>query len=291
MRRVALVAKQIVAAEVAAAPVLTNSVLAAPKSELGATRFVQVNGHQFFVVINGNGERGTLLCMPGALGTAETDFPLQMSGLAETYRVVSFDPRGYGKSRPPKRDWPIDFYQRDAEDAHAIMQALGYTTFSIVGWSDGGNSGVHLAAMYPKSVEKLVIFGSNAWVDQNDIDMYELTRDVHKNWSKRMLAVHVALYGDDLQPLWDGFCDTMKAIVASGGDICKEQARQVKCPTLVLHGGADPLVPACHPEWFRNNIPDARLHIWPEGKHNIHVKYASEFNKLVLAFLAESHNS
>ena len=41
-----------------------------------------------------------------------------------------------------------------------------------------------------------------------------------------------------------------------------------------------------HPEWFHKNIPGARLHVFPEGKHNIHIKYADEFNKLVLDFFA-----
>ena len=32
-------------------------------------------------------------------------------------QVVSFDPRGYGQSRPPRRDFPVDFYQQAADDA------------------------------------------------------------------------------------------------------------------------------------------------------------------------------
>merc|ERR1712224_36109 len=89
-------------------------------------------------------------------------------------------PRGYGKSRPPVRDWPADFYHRDASDAHAIMEQLGYKSYSVIGWSDGANAAVILAAKWPEAVAKLVIFGGNAWVEQADIDGYEATRDVKK---------------------------------------------------------------------------------------------------------------
>ena len=44
-------------------------------------------------------------------GTAETDFAPQLDGLADALQVVAFDPRGYGQSRPPARDFPLDFYQ------------------------------------------------------------------------------------------------------------------------------------------------------------------------------------
>ena len=39
--------------------------------------------------------------------------------------MVAFDPRGYGKSIPPKRDFPKDFFERDANDAAELMLKIG----------------------------------------------------------------------------------------------------------------------------------------------------------------------
>lgn len=261
---------------------------AAPTSDMGATAIVEANGHRFFVVSSGAASSEPVLCMPGAMGTAETDFPYQLKGsMSAKYNVISMDPRGYGKSRPPVRDWPADFYQRDAADAHAVMEKLGFKAYSVIGWSDGANSAVILADKHPDVVKKLVILGGNAWVEQADIDSYEATRDVKKNWSKRMLDLHVPVYGDDLQPMWDGFCDAMKAIMARGGHINMEEAKRIRCPTFVLAGAKDPIVPLFHAKWYHENIPGAKLHVFPEGKHNIHIKYGDEFNELVMNFLAE----
>ena len=111
-------------------------------------------------------------------------------------------------------------------------------------------------------------------------------RDIEANWSQRMKDTHRPVYGDDLQPMWDGAVDAWAAIFAErGGDVCQTQAQAIKCPTLVLHGAKDPMCLSEHPEWFVDNIPDARLHIFPDGKHNIHIKFADEFNALVRAFV------
>ena len=59
---------------------------------------------------------------------------MQLTGLSDSHQVVSYDPRGYGKSRPPVRDFPLDFYQRDAADAAALMAALGHESYAVMGW-------------------------------------------------------------------------------------------------------------------------------------------------------------
>ena len=56
-------------------------------------------------------------------GSTRTDFAPQMEKLnKEKYTVYAFDPRGYGRSIPPTRDWPLLFLQRDAEDAVTLMK-------------------------------------------------------------------------------------------------------------------------------------------------------------------------
>ena len=51
----------------------------------------------------------TLVFLPGAIGSLETDFKPQFapeSPLAKKYRLICFEPAGYGRSRPPARTWP-----------------------------------------------------------------------------------------------------------------------------------------------------------------------------------------
>ena len=97
------------------------------------------------------------VCVSTHAGTAETDFAPQLTHLADEFQVVSYDPRGYGKSRPPERDFPIDFYQRDADDAAAVMAALGHTKYAVMGWSDGAISAVALLRAAGRAPDELIV--------------------------------------------------------------------------------------------------------------------------------------
>jgi valacyclovir hydrolase len=78
----------------------------------------------------------------------------------------------------------------------------------------------------------------------------------------------------------------LEGIYEAGGDIYRHELGRIQCPTFVLHGEKDPLVPWFHPRTICEGIRGASLHVFPEGKHRIHAKYAAEFNQLTSAFLA-----
>lgn len=85
---------------------------------------IQVNGVEIHYEVAGQSNH-VVLCLPGALGSTQSDFGPQLNGLKDEFTVIAFDPRGYGKSIPPKRDFPADFFVRDANDATALMKTLG----------------------------------------------------------------------------------------------------------------------------------------------------------------------
>ena len=164
------------------------------------------------------------------------------------------------------------------------MEALGHAKYAVVGWSDGAISAVKLAAHFPEQAWRLVIFGGNAYMTEADAVAFEESRDI-AGWSERMRNTHLPIYGDDLQPMWSSAVDAWQAIVREhGGDVCMSEAKAIRCPTLVLHGEKDPLCLIEHPHWFNEHITDARMHIFPGGKHNIHQKFADEFNRFVKDF-------
>ena len=233
------------------------------------------------------GQGVPLLLIPGALGTGAGDFPGQLGWFAERgFEVIAPDPRGYGQSRPPERDYPLDFYYRDAADMFALMAGLGHERFGILGWSDGANIAAIMAAQKPESVMKLVMFGGQSFLTAEEIAVFNTIRKISA-WSPSAAEAMRAIYGDVLDELWDRYVDGQEALFQAGGNLYRERLSQVRCPAFVLHGARDPLVPAFHPEAIHHGIAGSRLHIFPEGKHNIHLRYAGEFNALVHAFLTE----
>lgn len=233
------------------------------------------------------GQGAPLLLIPGALGTGAGDFSAQTGCFAaRQFDVIAPDPRGYGQSRPPHRDYPPDFYTRDAADMFALMTALGHARFAVMGWSDGANIATIMAATNPARVSRLVVFGGQSFLTAEEISAFNHIRKIDA-WSPRAAQAMRAVYGDDLDELWDRYVAGQEALFEAGGDLYQPLLAKVTCPTLVLHGAKDTLVPGLHPQALHRGIAGSRLHIFPDGKHNIHLRYADEFNALALAFLTQ----
>ncbi|CAL8104926.1 unnamed protein product [Orchesella dallaii] len=72
----------------------------------------------------GHGQH-VILCLPGALGFIDHDFgPLASLFDHEKFTVVMWDPPGFGKSRPPDRDFRkgAEYFSRDATWAFELMR-------------------------------------------------------------------------------------------------------------------------------------------------------------------------
>ncbi|XP_074843848.1 serine hydrolase BPHL isoform X2 [Carettochelys insculpta] len=247
---------------------------------------IQVNGVHLHYRQTGRGDHAVLL-LPGMLGSSQSDFGPQLKSLnKQLFTVVAWDPRGYGRSIPPARDFPPDFFERDAKDAVDLMQALKFKKFSLLGWSDGGITALISAAKYPALINKLVVWGANSFVTQEDLKLYQDIRDVSK-WSEKIRKPMEEMYGHEY------FAKTCEAWVdgisqfadKADGNICQHLLPHVKCPTFIIHGGKDPLVPQSHAEYLHKQIKESRLLLMPEGKHNLHLRFAEEFNRVVEDFL------
>jgi valacyclovir hydrolase len=241
-----------------------------------------LNGFSMHYQCYGSGS--PILFIPGALGTGSSDFEHQLSWFGQTHQVIAPDPRGYGESRPPERDYPQNFYQRDADDMLALMSALGLNEFTVFGWSDGANIGTLMAIKAPRRVRKLVVWGGNSFLSAEEIQAFQAMRSL-SSWSPREVDAMQQIYADSLGGLWERYIAGLEELHARGGDIYRSQLDQVRCPTLVLHGEKDPLVPSFHPRIICEGIQGSTLHVFPEGKHRIHAKYATEFNQLTSAFI------
>lgn len=44
---------------------------------------------------------------------------------------------------------------------------------SLVGWSDGGITSLVMAVFYPEVIDKLVLFGCNAYITEHDVSLIE----------------------------------------------------------------------------------------------------------------------
>lgn len=96
------------------------------------------------------------------------------------------------------------------------------------------------------------------------------------------------IYGaEGFARLWSDWIDGFHAIArcSADGDICREALPQIRCATLIVHGAKDPMIAAEHVPYLRQHIARTEYVEFAEGKHNVHLRYADEFNRAVAAFL------
>lgn len=247
---------------------------------------VSTRGVNFYYEDVGSGAPVVLL--GGTLGTARGDFSKQIDTFAQTLRVIAPDRRGYGNSRPPQRDYPDDFYQRDADDMAALMDALDLAPATVLGWSEGADVALCLAATAPNRVARIIAWGGLAAVDDADIANFEARRDV-ATWPRRVCEALTATYGETYwADAWAMWCDVMVRLHAQGGDVGLAPLERISCPALIVHGANDPLIRATHAEALQARIRNSVLHVIDGSGHNPHLTDAATFNRLVLEFIGAS---
>lgn len=79
-----------------------------------------------------------------------------VEALAERYRVVRYDQRGYGRSPLGEGDAPICH----ALDLRALVEGLGLDRPVLVGWSMGGQNATEYALRYPDGLRGLAVLSA-----------------------------------------------------------------------------------------------------------------------------------
>lgn len=210
------------------------------------------------------------------------------------FRAYAPDPRGQGEA-----DKPADGYSlaEQAEDAAAILDALGVPRAAVVGSSSGGYVAQQLAAAHPDRVAALVLVGSPlslqgrpAFADEVDA----LTDPLDEAWVRNSLTwfprVHdiPAWYLENL--VQDGLrmpAHTWKAILHGLIDAAPPtDTGPIRAPTLILWGARDNLLPRTDQETLAARIPGAVLRVYPDAAHCVLWECPERVAEDTTAFLA-----
>jgi pimeloyl-ACP methyl ester carboxylesterase len=113
--------------------------------------------------VYGRGE--PLLLLHGNSQSIEA-FTYQIPELSKHYHVIAVDTRGQGKSTEDGKTYTYNLF---ASDMNSFLDQLGLDSVNIVGWSDGGNTGLIMAMKYPKKVKKLITMGANIFINKSAV--------------------------------------------------------------------------------------------------------------------------
>lgn len=113
----------------------------------------------------GDGE--SLLLLPGFSQSGDDLLALQ-NALAASYHVIAVDLPGSGRSQPQPRIYTANYYEDDAVSFAALLRKLGAGPTHLIGFSDGGEVALFMAALTPDLARSLVTWGAAGQMSDPD---------------------------------------------------------------------------------------------------------------------------
>jgi 3-oxoadipate enol-lactonase/4-carboxymuconolactone decarboxylase len=232
------------------------------------------------------------ILMLHSIGTNLHVFDPQAATLARNHRVIRMDLRGHGLSGVTAG--PVTM-SRHAQDALALLDALGIQRAHVVGLSIGGRIAQQMAAEAPDRVASLVLMDTaaefpppEAWQQRIDIvsaqGMAGLVDMVMPRWVvdpslASAQGLRRMLLGTDPQ----GYATSAAALRDARA---AEVAGRIACPTTVIVGERDIATPPAMAQALCDMIPGAQLVAIPEAAHIPTLERADAVNAALLAHFA-----
>jgi valacyclovir hydrolase len=228
----------------------------------------EVNGVQLHYEDVGTGTPVVLL--HNAFGTGRSVFNGMIEFLADhRHRVIAPDLRGYGKSRPPGRDFPPDYYQRDMADVAALLQALDLPRAHIVGLSDGGIISLLLAIAHPEQVCSLLVWAANVDFPAEERGLYDQLLQAERSldfWN--LMYERHGMEPQESRNMLYGFVERALALTEGSHDLgLRERLGEIQAPTLIGFGERGDFLPQRHADIMHAEIPHSSLWLVPRVGH------------------------
>ncbi len=206
--------------------------------------------------------------------------------LGKNFQVLGYDQRGLGRTGKPDRPYTMAEY---ADDAAALMDALGWRRAHVMGVSFGGMVAQHVALRHPHKVERLVLAcTSSGGAGGASYPLHELggmdvaarahymvpLSDIRHDaaWQASHAEAYAAMIAQQAASAAIGNDDPNKAMGARR----QLEARMdhdtfarlgdIQPPTLLCAGKYDGIAPLSNMQAMQQKIPNARLEIF-EGGH------------------------
>jgi 2-hydroxy-6-oxonona-2,4-dienedioate hydrolase len=200
--------------------------------------------------------------------------------LARWFPVVVPDPPGFGASEAPVRRLEVATL---ATLFVEWMEQAGIARAALVGNSFGCQVATEVAVRHPARVSHLVLQGPT--VDPAARGLVRQALRLARNGPHEATSLAPIQALDWLRTGLPRALGTSQAMVR---DRHEERLPLVRCPTLVVRGGRDPIVPQQWAETVADLVPGACLRVVPGASHTMPYSFPIELARLVRAFVDPS---
>lgn len=196
-----------------------------------------INGLNLYHEVYGDldGSMSPLLLIPGAF-MATGSMTVWAEAFAADRGVIVFDQQGHGRTPDTARAMS---YEQFADDAAALLRALGVASADVMGYSQGGGVALQLAIRHGSLVSKLVsmsaTFRKDGWYPSVFEALGGLTADV---FAGTPVEAAFKQHTPDAAA-FDAYVDKMKTLNIDDQEISDDAMRSISAKTMVIVGDAD----------------------------------------------------
>lgn len=205
--------------------------------------------------------------------------------LSRNHTFIRYDERGCGLSDWEANDFSFEDWVADLE---SVVEALGLECFPLLGVSQGGAVAVAYAARHPERVSRLVLCGAYARgravraVGEDERRAAALDLDLARvGWGRDDPAFRQVFAAqflpDGTRADWAAFDQLQRRTTSPENAVrfleefaridVRDAAREVRCPTLIMHSRDDHRVPMQYGEELASLITDSQLLALASNNH------------------------
>lgn len=218
--------------------------------------YKHVNGIQMYYEIYGSGK--PLVLVHGGGSSILFDFKEIISRLEGQFQLIGIDLQNHGMT--DHRDIPETFEQ-DAHDVAVLLKELHIGKASFWGFSNGGNTVMQIAHLYPEITEKLIV-ASSFYKRAGMMDgFFESMAEATLDSMPESLKINFLTLNPDFSKLENMFDKDSKRM-QTFEDWDDKILASIKAPTLFVSGDKDVMKPEHVVEMWRL-VPGSQLMILP----------------------------
>jgi pimeloyl-ACP methyl ester carboxylesterase len=234
------------------------SLLLATAAHADSKGYKPVNGLQMYYEVHGKGR--PLVLIHGGGSTIGTTFGRILGPLAAHRQVVAVELQAHGHTADIDRP---ETFEQDADDVATLLGQLKIAQADVMGFSNGGNTGMQLALRHPEMVRRLIVASSFYKRDAFDPAFWEgMAHATIADMPKELREAYRAITPDPkrLQAMFERDSHRMQTFK----DWKDDDIRAIKMPTMLVLGDHDVIRPEHAVQMFRL-LPHGRLVILPGG--------------------------
>lgn len=230
------------------------------------------NGSRIYYELHGDGD--PVLLLPGFAQGGEALSEVRDTLVAGGYQVIAADLPGSGRSGPQPRVYTADYYEEDAHTLAALLDTLAVGPTHLVGFSDGGEISLLLAAVAPSAARSVLTWGAAGTLKDPGGQLREAMYNIVDRPIPPLQGYRdylVATYGEaNARAMTRSHVDAVSAIIAKGGDVSLAKAGDITCPVLLIAGEHDMFAPPALVAQAATHIRGAQVLEAKDAGHDVH---------------------